>query len=319
HIKACKHFTKHVDEVLQKNNIRESDLVYCVSDFGVDVLPAFRLQKKYNFIWTPSFYLFVPFIYENILKRYGFPPVKYLIYYFYQRIMLRLIEKRAWGVIITNEADKKYFSPRLQNNSLPIYGGVNIEQICETSKVTKYDAIFCSRLHPQKGVSGLLDVWKKVVTTKPEVLLGIIGNGEQKYEKLLKMKAKKLDIIDNIEWLGYVNNEAKYELYAQSRLFLHPTIYDNNGMVAAEALCSGLPVIMYDLPALRNVYKEGCVKVPCFNKLAYADAILRILSDKNETTEIQPDNIEVMNLRNYWSWSNRATIFYSYFDSISRK
>ena len=316
---TCRHLYHNVKRVFEENRVGPGDVVYCVSDFGADVVPACRLCRELGFTWIPSFFLFVPFIFENLKNHYGFPPLKYLVYYLYQKHILRMMEKRAHGVVITNEVDKKRFSPRLQEHALAIYGGVNVEQIPSVRGAIRYDAVFCSRLHPQKGISGLLNIWARVVAEHPPALLAIIGNGEPQYESHLREKARLLGIDGNVEWLGYVNNEAKYEIYGKSRFLVHSTVYDNNGMVAAEALCTGLPVVMYDLPALREVYKEGCVKVPCFDQAAYAKAILRLLGDDEELVRVRPSESEVVALRSNWSWSNRSDMFYSFINSITQK
>lgn len=316
---TCRHLYHNVKRVFEENRVGPGDVVYCVSDFGADVVPACRLCRELGFTWIPSFFLFVPFIFENLKNHYGFPPLKYLVYYLYQKHILRMMEKRAHGVVITNEVDKKRFSPRLQEHALAIYGGVNVEQIPSVRGAIRYDAVFCSRLHPQKGISGLLNIWARVVAEHPPALLAIIGNGEPQYESHLREKARLLGIDGNVKWLGYVNNEAKYEIYGKSRFLVHSTVYDNNGMVAAEALCTGLPVVMYDLPALREVYKEGCVKVPCFDQAVYAETVLRLLGDEEELARVRPSESEVARLRGHWNWKARSDLFYEFMRSASSR
>ena len=316
---TCRHLYHNVKRVFEENRVGPGDVVYCVSDFGADVVPACRLCRELGFTWIPSFFLFVPFIFENLKNHYGFPPLKYLVYYLYQKHILRMIEKRAHGVVITNEVDKKRFSPRLQEHAFAIYGGVNVEQIPSVRGAIRYDAVFCSRLHPQKGISGLLNIWARVVAEHPPALLAIIGNGEPQYESHLREKARLLGIDGNVKWLGYVNNEAKYEIYGKSRFLVHSTVYDNNGMVAAEALCTGLPVVMYDLPALREVYKEGCVKVPCFDQAVYAETVLRLLGDEEELARVRPSESEVARLRGHWNWKARSDLFYEFMRSASSR
>ncbi len=147
-------------------------------------------------------------------------------------------------------------------------------------------------------MEGLLDIWAKVIKKDPTRRLTIIGNGAPAYEKRLHQKAVRLGLESTIDWLGYVNNEAKYAIYCSGRLFVHATVYDNNGMVAAEALCSGLPVIMYDLPALREVYTVGCTKVPYGDKEGFAQKILAYPA--------APSEEEVAALREKWNWEARV-------------
>ena len=114
---------------------------------------------------------------------------------------------------------------------------------------------------------------------------------------------------DQARKLGYVNHEAKYEIYRSARVMVHPTVFDNNGMVAAEALCSGLPVVMYDLPALREVYTTGCVKVPFGDQASFAKEVVRLLSDETARTAAAPVGEQIQALRAHWDWSSRVARF----------
>jgi len=194
-----------------------------------------------------------------------------------------MLKSRGNLFVITNDADRHYFPVSWKNRIFAFYGGVNINQILSVEKegggAQKYDLVFCSRLCTQKGILPFLDIWKRVVETLPHARFGIIGNGRADFERRLRAKAEILGISETIEWLGYVNNEDKYRVYRASRLFVHPTIYDNNGMVAAEALCTGLPVVMNNLESLKDVYTTGCAKSDFSNTQATADLIIRLLSD----------------------------------------
>ena len=108
--------------------------------------------------------------------------------------------------------------------------------------------------------------------------------------------------------MGYVNGIDKYKLYKSSKLLVHPTVYDNNGMVAAEALCTGLPVVMYDLPQLKKIYTKGCVKVMPYDKNKYADSIISLFEQK-KYNQLKPSTSDVSGIREFWSWKNRVREF----------
>ena len=127
---------------------------------------------------------------------------------------------------------------------------------------------------------------------------------------------ERLGIADTIEWLGYVNNEAKFRIYSESRVFVHPTVFDNNGMVAAEALCTGLPVVMQDLPALRDVYTTGCLKVPFGDRNAFAEAVVSLLTDPAKYAATAPTSDQLAALRAHWKWESRAAKFDRWLDSL---
>lgn len=317
HYSEIKYIEKIYQKYFSKNKINKDDYFFSPSDFAPDVIPIYSLRRKYKFKWLASLFLFIPNPLENLLKQYKFPFFKYIIYFVYQRYIFFKILQKADLFLITNDYDRKYFPKKFEGKIFAIYGGVNLEEIEEARKIWNhkklYDAVFCSRLHPQKGISQLLEVWALVVKQTPKVKLAIIGNGEKAYEEYLKEKAKNLGIEKNLKWFGYVNGVEKYKLYLQSRIFLHGTIYDNNGMVAAEALCAGLPVVMYDLPQLMNIYNEGCIKVEVSNKKKYAKAILKRMSpDRKYYYDFKLQE----KLLKYWNWKNRIKIFYKFLTQV---
>ena len=220
-----------------------------------------------------------------------------------------MAKRSADGFVITNDSDMRHFPNEMHKRIFAFYGGVNVDQIPQGDVPKTRDVVFCSRIHPQKGVEGLMDIWARVHKRCPKARLTIIGNGAPAYERHVKAKADRLGIADTIDWMGYVNNEAKYEIYRSARVHVHPTVYDNNGMVAAEALCSGLPVVMYDLPALRHVYTTGCVKVPYGDKSAFADEIVRLLADGCHLAAVAPTSEDVAALRRQWDWPSRVARF----------
>ena len=307
-IKSTTHFTKELLRVFDDLKVVQGDTVYACCNFHHDILPIALARRRFKFFYIATHYLFSAFIVENLLRGYRFPAMKYLCVWLYERTLFIFNRLIADAFVITNDSDRGHFSKTWQSKVFAFYGGVNVEQI-PTEKMSKTrDVIFCSRLHPQKGVEGLLDIWAMVIAKRPLSKLTIIGNGAPEYEHRLKDKARKLGVNDSIEWLGYVNNKEKYRIYVSAKVFAHATVFDNNGMVAAEALCSGLPVVMYDLPALRDVYHAGCLKVACYDKNAYAETLLKILNN----IKLDSVDTEVLELRKKWDWAYRVDIFRSW-------
>lgn len=115
---------------------------------------------------------------------------------------------------------------------------------CRTSldKVKK-QILFLSRIHVKKGIELLIDVWKKIKNDYPDWSIKIVGNGEDDYIKQLKMKVEEANLSACIEILPPVYSEEKVDLYQTSALFVLPSYSENFGMVVAEALSCGVPVI----------------------------------------------------------------------------
>ncbi len=306
------YYLKESKRLLERISCSEEDLFFTPSDFHLDVFLGLFLKATFRVQWVASVFLFVPSPLKNIVHGYGFPFVKYVIYYVYQRFLVSLIKLRSDRIVITNDLDRTYFSPRWGKRLFAFYGGVNVEQIeaIEQEPIeTKFDLVFCSRLCEQKGIYQLLDIWKLIVEQIPTAKLAVIGNGVPQFEQRLKDKADRLNISHTIKWLGYVNNQEKYRVYRASRLFVHPTVYDNNGMVAAEALCTGLPVIMNDLPSLRQLYTIGCIKSDFSNQLVTAALISNTLTKQAQHHSSKMDRDAINVFRKIWNWPERCRLF----------
>jgi glycosyltransferase involved in cell wall biosynthesis len=102
-------------------------------------------------------------------------------------------------------------------------------------------ALFLSRVHPKKGVLELVRAWGQAAPTGWR--LCIAGPDEGGHWGQVERLVRQLGLGDRVEYLGPVEGERKAALYREADLFLLPTFSENFGVVVAEALAHGLPVI----------------------------------------------------------------------------
>lgn len=104
-------------------------------------------------------------------------------------------------------------------------------------------ALYLSRLHEQKGVHFLLDAWQSVAAKFPDWHIVIAGGGEQAYIAALENSIKRQGLADSVTFIGPVHGDAKWNLLRLSSMFVLPSYSENFGLVVAEALACGVPVI----------------------------------------------------------------------------
>lgn len=107
----------------------------------------------------------------------------------------------------------------------------------------KRQMIFLSRIVPKKGIEILLDAWEIVSGKHRDWNLIIVGNGSNDYIEKLRGIIKEKGVQSSVSILPPAFGEDKYRLYIESSVFVLPTYSENFGMVIAEALSCGLPVI----------------------------------------------------------------------------
>ena len=84
----------------------------------------------------------------------------------------------------------------------------------------------------------------------------------------------------NIRLLGQLNRADLDAAYAQADIFVHPSLYEGYGMVLAEAMRRGLPVVCTTGGAAGETVPDGAgLKVPPGDAEAFAEALRSLIAD----------------------------------------
>ena len=98
---------------------------------------------------------------------------------------------------------------------------------------------FLGRLHAKKN----LDILIRTLPGLPEsVSLTVAGDGPERAG--LRCLADQLGVADHVRWLGFVEGDAKADFFRNIDLLVMPSEYECFGMVAAEAMARGIPVVV---------------------------------------------------------------------------
>lgn len=128
-----------------------------------------------------------------------------------------------------------------------IPNGIDISEYkCRTSEDkthVKKQILFLSRIHEKKGIEFLINAWEQLREKYPTWNVVIAGNGEESYIHRLNEIIKSKSLRDCVEIIPPVFGEDKRRLYCESSLFVLPSYSENFGMVIAEAMSCGVPVI----------------------------------------------------------------------------
>ena len=131
----------------------------------------------------------------------------------------------------------------------------------------------------QKGLDTLLEAMAILVAERPELRLRIGGRGKDA-DRVVEA-ARSLGIRENVEMIGAVPEARRSELFAGARVLMMPSRFEGFGMVAAEAMAAGVPVVAADAGSLPEVIDppNGGVLFPVGNARELAAAVARLLDD----------------------------------------
>lgn len=129
-------------------------------------------------------------------------------------------------------------------------------------------------LWPQGAGLRLLFVGRLVEKKGLEILLRALADDRGGGDRLvvvgggplhvpLEQRARELGLTGRVRFLGAISHRALPSIYAAADLFVGPSITAEDGdseglgLVFAEALSAGTPVVASDLPAIRDVVRDG--------------------------------------------------------------
>jgi len=113
------------------------------------------------------------------------------------------------------------------------------------------------RLHPKKGIDRLVAAWASVADRHPDWRLRIVGPSEIGCREALERQVRDLSA-PRVDFQGPLFGADKLAVYRQAGLFVLPTLNENFGMVVAEALAAGIPVICTKGAPWRGLKTEHC-------------------------------------------------------------
>lgn len=111
---------------------------------------------------------------------------------------------------------------------------------------------YVGRLADEKSLPELITSFKDLKKNYPKIQLLLIGEGpaRQNLELLLRD-------INGFSFTGLKKGEELAELFASTDIFAFPSKTETFGQVVQEAMASGLPVVGFDSPGVRDLVQDS--------------------------------------------------------------
>ena len=117
-------------------------------------------------------------------------------------------------------------------------------------------ALFLGRIHPMKGIDRLIDAWAEVRPQGWRLVLA--GPDEGGHWAQVAARIQAAGMAGQIEWLGPVFDATKERVLNEAHLLVIPSLSENFGIVVAEGLAHGLPVLTTTGTPWQCLTEERC-------------------------------------------------------------
>jgi glycosyltransferase involved in cell wall biosynthesis len=149
---------------------------------------------------------------------------------------------------------KAYF--RLPNNTCQyIYNGVDLEEYKPSERRLDETLIFLmiGTLQSEKGHIFGIEAFIKILIKFPDAILKIVGDGDERPKLEALVKSNGLEC--KVDFLGIRNDIP--EILQSANVLLHMSDKEAMPMVIIEAMATGLPVIGFNVPGVRDTVSNN--------------------------------------------------------------
>jgi PEP-CTERM/exosortase A-associated glycosyltransferase len=152
--------------------------------------------------------------------------------------------------VVPNAVDTSLFSPRPKSFEVASRWGL------EGKRVVGYVGTF----QPYEGLSTLIHALPKLLRQVGNAVLLITGGGGGQAE--LEQLTAEARLTDKVVFTGRVAHEQVLDIYAQADVLVYPRVSTRTTRITTplkplEAMAMGKPVIVSDLPAMRELVRPG--------------------------------------------------------------
>jgi len=234
---------------------------------------------------TDALYSIIAKLYSRFSRSISFEYVDRLIFLTqsYSESLWLSPKARKKVEIVRPGVDINIFSPSNSDAGLRAKFGFSDEDkvLLFVGSLVKYNRY--------KGVDYLIKAMRQVCDVSNHAKLVIVGGGELVPE--LKNLTQELNLEQDVIFTGPVPHEQMPPYYAACDIFVLPSISgpESCGLVVLEAMASGKPAIVSDLPGVRDNIKEWRttgIKVSPKNVDELAHAIQRLVEDDRIRNEM---------------------------------
>jgi glycosyltransferase involved in cell wall biosynthesis len=186
-------------------------------------------------------------LYLEEFRRFGLP-----LFWILERLPLRLLYRRTPFLTISRSARDDLAREGIPPEHVTVeYLGVDLDRFRPGKRAPEPHLIFVGRLKAYKNVEALLDV----LETIPEAILDVVGEGDHRPD--LEAEIERRGLGDRVRMHGYVDEEAKAELYGRAWVNLTASQSEGWSLTVIEAALCRTPSAALAVGGLAESIVDG--------------------------------------------------------------
>ena len=250
---------------IRKSNNKGNHNLIGILSFSIETLLNRKEIENFDIVILDSIHYFYPLLLLKFIKRKNTKIITIFYEAWYEYRMsnkISLVLSYFMGIFIRRliaYSDKlisisdpttlslitNYKVQRDKVITIPL--GIDYNKIANYYHVTdivnrKYDLIFVGRFATIKRVRDIIDAASTLISEGRKLQIALIGDGPEKI--LSEQKIRTLGISENFHIFGFLNENEKYSIMANSKIFILPSEREGFSLSTLEAMVLGcIPIV----------------------------------------------------------------------------
>lgn len=187
---------------------------------------------------------------------------------------------------------------------------VNLETYKMSSQIKsivkdKYILAVCS-IDPRKNLQRLIDGFIELNLDGFKLVL--VGKTSKHFN------VKLISNSDNVVFTGFLSDSDLCVLYKKCQFFVYPSLYEGFGIPPLEAMKNGCPVIVSNIPSLKEVCEDAAIYVDPFDVQSMKNGIMRLIDRPLLQEELR---LKGNSRSDFFSWDDSGKKVYNLIKKIS--
>lgn len=255
----------YISRNIKNSNRKGNHSLKGILSFSVAVLLRRKLIVDFDVVMLDSIHYFYSKSFLKFLKRKNYKIItlfheawyKYrksgavppLLSYFMGIFIRRLIDYSDTVISVSDPTTKSLLSnynARMEKVvTIPL--GINYNDIVDRCSIREisdrhYDLVFVGRFATIKRVSDIVDAVLILKGQGRNLMVALIGDGPQR--EMIERRIKNLGLSKNFNVFGFLNEDEKYSIMSDSKIFVLPSEREGFSLSTLEAMALGcIPIV----------------------------------------------------------------------------
>ncbi|KKP69850.1 MAG: Glycosyl transferase group 1 [Candidatus Moranbacteria bacterium GW2011_GWE2_35_164] len=235
--------------------------------------------------------------------------------------MIKLIWKKSSTVVSNSRGLRDLALETNKHQKVDIiFNGIDLDDFCPNESLRAKDrfiiTIGATRITARKGTNYLVEALGILAPKYPNLLLRILGDGDEK-NNLIDL-TKKMKLENFVQFLGRIPREETAPYYQEASLFVLPSLNEGMSNAMLEALASGLPILATQTGGTEELVEDGIngFVIKMKDPKDLADKIEMILKDDGLRVQM---GLASRKKAQEMSWKNVAQKYFELYEEIVKK